>query len=61
MWSALQVHSSKTQEGTSRDSAVFPEEPGQQSHTMEPSSLLIFPYPSKPENDQIGLFSPLNA
>lgn len=56
MCSALQVHSSKTQEGTSRQSAGFPEEPGQQSHTMGPSSLLIVPYPSQPENDQIGLF-----
>lgn len=54
------MHSSKTQEGTSRESAVFPEEPGQQRQTMEPSSLLILPYPSKPEDDQIGLifFSP---
>lgn len=55
MWSALQVHSGMTQEGTSRESTGLPEETGQQSQTTGLSNLLIFPYPCKPENYHIGL------
>lgn len=64
MWSALQVHSSTTQEGTSRESKGLPEETGQQSQTIGLSNLLIFPYPCKPENYHVILVFfplPLNA